>query len=89
MWRRLIFTGVVVLGLLSVAWLVMHPLTPSAALSSTVVISAVYYNTYLPNQPEESFRLMNVSATPISLTNWLVTDGEGTIMLTGVINPGE
>ena len=61
----------------------------SSAATSTILISAVYYDTYLPNQPEESFRLANISTAPISLTNWIVTDGEGTITLTGVISPGD
>jgi uncharacterized protein YkwD len=47
----------------------------------------VYYDTYLPGQPEESFRLTNVAATPMDLSNWKVTDGEGTITLTGSISP--
>ena len=56
--------------------------------SSTALISAVYYDTYLPNEPDESFRLTNVSASNVDLTNWTVTDGEGTITLTGSISPG-
>ena len=47
----------------------------SSAATSTILISAVYYDTYLPNQPEESFRLANISAAPISRTNWLVIGG--------------
>ena len=73
---------------LSLVVLAFIQIKRSAATASTILISAAYYNTYLPNQPEESFRLMNVSTTPISLTNWLVTDGEGIITLTGVISPG-
>ena len=61
----------------------------SSAAASTILISAIYYDTYLPSQPEESFRLANISTAPISLTNWIVTDGEGTITLTGVISPGD
>ncbi len=66
---------------------VLVGLQVSAASSSTVLISAVYYDAYLPNQPEESFRLTNVSATPVNLTNWQVTDGEGVMTLAGSLAP--
>jgi hypothetical protein len=57
--------------------------------SSTVLITAVYYDTYLTNDPDEAFRLMNVSASTIDLTDWTVTDGEGTVTLTGTLGTGQ
>ncbi len=60
----------------------------TSAASSTILIDRVYYDTYFPNQPEEAFRLINVSTAPISLTDWIVTDDEGSITLTGNITPG-
>jgi phosphatidylserine/phosphatidylglycerophosphate/cardiolipin synthase-like enzyme len=59
----------------------------SPATSSTVLLSAEYYDTYLPNEPDEAFRLANVSSSSIDLANWTVTDGEGVITLTGALTP--
>jgi hypothetical protein len=61
---------------------------PSLAASSAVLISAVYYDTYLPGEPDEAYQLVNVSGAPVSLADWTVTDGEGTITLAGSIAPG-
>ncbi len=61
-------------------------LQAASTTSSTILISAVYYDTYLPGEPDESFRLTNVSANAVDLSNWTVTDGEGTITLTGNLN---
>src|SRR5512136_3105945 len=58
----------------------------ASATSSTILISAVYYDTYLPSEPDESFQLTNVSANAVDLSNWSVTDGEGTITLTGSLD---
>jgi hypothetical protein len=57
--------------LLFAAWLL--PLAHSA--SSTILITSVYYDTYLTGEPDETFRLMNVSGAPVDLTNWTATDG--------------
>ena len=53
--------------------------------STTMLITAVYYDTYLTDEPDEAFRLMNISGSPIDLTNWTVSDGEGTITLSGIL----
>lgn len=58
----------------------------ASATSSTILIAAVYYDTYLPSEPDESFQLTNVSANAVDLSNWSVTDGEGTITLTGSLD---
>ncbi|CAG0975774.1 hypothetical protein ANRL4_01555 [Anaerolineae bacterium] len=63
-------------------------LRTSSASSSTILISAVYYDTYLPGEPDESFRLTNVSATAVDLSSWTATDGEGVITLTGSLDVG-
>lgn len=49
------------------------------ASSSTVIIYALYYDTYLPSEPEEAFALMNISGSSVSITGWKVTDNEGTV----------
>ena len=63
---------------------------PSRSASSTVLITAVYYDTYLANEPNEAFRLMNVSGATVDLSGWTVTDGpnEGTITLQDSLAPG-
>ncbi len=59
------------------------------AASSTVLINAVYYDTYLSGEPDEAFQLINVSTTSVDLSNWTVTDFEGTVALTGTLASGE
>jgi hypothetical protein len=73
--------------LLFAAWL----LPPAHSASSTILITAVCYDTYLTGEPDEAFRLMNVSGAPVDLTNWTVTDGpsEGTITLQDPLPAGE
>jgi hypothetical protein len=72
--------------LLLVAWL----LPPAHSASSTILITAVYYDTYGANGIDEAFRLMNVSDSPVDLTNWTVSDGpsEGTITLQDTLPAG-
>ena len=65
------------------------PLILVQAASSTILINAIYYDTYLSGEPEESFQLINVSTNPVDLINWTVTDFEGVITLTGVLNPNQ
>lgn len=60
----------------------------SAAASSGVLISAVYYDTYLPNEPDEAFRLTNLASTSADLAGWTVTDQQGTVTLAGSLAPG-
>jgi cardiolipin synthase len=59
------------------------------AASSSILINAVYYDTYLPNEPDEAFQLINVSAGAVDLTGWTATDFEGVITLTGALAPGQ
>ena len=61
--------------LLSAEWSL--PAADSA--STSVLITAVYYDTYLAGEPDEAFRLMNVSGAAVDLTSWTVTDFEGAI----------
>jgi cardiolipin synthase len=62
--------------------------TAARAASATVLINAVYYDTYLPNEPDEAFQLVNVSSGTVDLTGWTATDFEGVITLTGALEPG-
>jgi len=59
------------------------PATPPGS----VLISAVHFDAYANG--DEGFRLANVSTQTITLTNWIATDGEGTLNLTGTLDPGQ
>jgi hypothetical protein len=49
--------------------------SPADSASTNILITAVYYDTYLTDEPDEAFRLMNVSGPAVDLTDWTVTDG--------------
>ena len=87
MLKRLTLSTMFGLGLLGIMLVLVNSPRTSAA-SSTILIDRVYYDTYFPNQPEEAFRLINVSTAPISLTDWTIADGEGALTLTGSLTPG-
>jgi cardiolipin synthase A/B len=80
--KRLLLPLLAGIGLASLLVLVFGRVLPASATSSTAIISAVYYDTYLSNEPDEAFRLTNVSTGTVSFSNWTVTDGEGVITLT-------
>jgi hypothetical protein len=79
---------VVVILLLLLLVTLMPALARSA--STTVLITAVYYDTYHTNEPDEAFRLMNISGATVDLAAWTVTDGpsEGAITLGGTLADG-
>jgi hypothetical protein len=80
---------VVVLVLLLLLLIAFVP-SPANSASTTILITAVYYDTYLTGEPDEAFRLLNVSGSAVDLTNWTVTDGptEGTITLSDTLAAG-
>ncbi len=47
--------------------------------SSPVLISALYYDTYLTGEPDEAFQLYNPLNAPVSLAGWRVTVGARTL----------
>lgn len=49
--------------------------------SSTVLITAVYHDTYLGGEPDEAFRLTNVQTQAMVLSSWTISDGEGTLTM--------
>jgi hypothetical protein len=67
----------------------LPPIPLAKAASSSVLIASVYPDTYLSGEPDEAFQLINVSTSPIDLTNWTVTDFEGTITLIGTLASGQ
>lgn len=62
------------------------PTTPGS-----VLISVVHADAYVTGQADEGFQLTNVSTQTITLTNWIVTDGqgEGAVNLTGTLAPAQ
>ena len=69
-------------------WTTTQCATTSFKVSLPLRITAVYYDTYLTNEPDEAFRLMNVSGSAVDLTDWTVTDLEGTITLSDTLAAG-
>jgi cardiolipin synthase len=59
------------------------PLVVAAQQSSRadVLISAIYYDTYLTNEPDEAIQLWNLGASPRSLQGWRLSDGSRTTTL--------
>jgi len=55
----------------------------------SVLITGVYYDAYASGQPDEAFRLQNVSDASVDLTEWTVTDKEGTLTLQDTLDAGE
>ncbi|HJR80173.1 MAG TPA: lamin tail domain-containing protein [Anaerolineales bacterium] len=55
------------------------PTATNSAPAAGVLLYALYYDTYTTNEPEEAFSLINLSGSPVQLSNWQVTDGEGTV----------
>ena len=53
--------------------------TNTSAPSANVLIYALYYDTYLTNEPDEAFSLINLGGSAVQLLNWQITDGEGTV----------
>jgi hypothetical protein len=82
----------VVATMLVLLLLLLAGMTPSPAhsASTTGLITAVYYDTYLAGEPDEAFRLMNISGSVVDLTDWIVTDGptEGIITLSDTLAVG-
>ena len=53
--------------------------TATPAPQGGVLITAVYSDPYLTNEPEEAVQLQNVGAASVSIAGWKVSDNEGTV----------
>jgi len=62
---------------------------PARSASATVLITAVYYDTYADEQLDEAFRLQNITGAPLDLTGWTVSDREGTLTLQDTLAAGD
>ena len=77
---------------LLILWAALAP--HSSAISTTVLIDAVYYDGFEDNNSDvdEAVRLINVSGTAVDISNWQLNDGAtGTTTLPGSVTlaPGE
>jgi hypothetical protein len=61
------------------------PAPPPQTPPGRVLISAVHFDAQATG--DEGFRLTNVSTYVVTLTNWIATDGEQTLNLTGTLAP--
>ena len=86
MLKRLLTLFLLLLAIATLTWL---PIALVKAASSTILINAIYYDPYLSGEPDEAVQLVNVSAAPITLTNYTLTDFEAVITLTGTISPNQ
>ena len=55
------------------------PTATTSPVSASVLIYALYYDTYTTNEPEEAFALINLGGSAVQLSGWQVTDGEATV----------
>ncbi|UCH89998.1 MAG: lamin tail domain-containing protein, partial [Thermoplasmata archaeon] len=46
---------------------------------NSIIITEIYYDTYLTSEPEEYFALYNPTEGQIDLGGWFISDGEGTL----------
>lgn len=49
--------------------------------SSSVLVTAVYYDPFITGEASEAVQLQNSAAQPVALGNWTLSDGEGTVVL--------
>ncbi len=45
-----------------------------------LLVSALYYDTYLTGEPDEAFQVYNPAAVPANLTGWQLTDGSRSLV---------
>lgn len=55
------------------------PVPARATPSATVLLTGVYYDPFATGENSEAIQLQNVSAAPIPLDGWQLSDGEGTV----------
>lgn len=51
-----------------------------AVSSSPVLITGVYYDPFVNGEASEAVQLQNISASTVSIANWTLTDGEGSVV---------
>jgi len=78
-----------IVGLLVVSVVLLLPL-PVRAASSSLILYALYYDTYPSGEPDESAALMNLTSSPIDLQDHQVCDRQYCVTFPShIIQPGE
>ncbi len=62
-------------------------LTIVSAAQGRVLISEVYADTKMKGEPDEFIAIQNFGDTPVNISGWRISDGEGTFMLESTIQP--
>lgn len=84
------FWLVLALLLLAIASAGQEVIAGHSLATSPVLISAVYYDTYLSGEPDEAFQLWNVGQAPANLTDWSLTSRGRTVVFPATtLNPGQ
>lgn len=79
-WRGMHKTALPAIGLFLALWLFVSPARAvSASPVPSVLISAVYFYPFMAGEASEAIEIQNVSGSPVSITNWALSDGEGTV----------
>jgi uncharacterized hydrophobic protein (TIGR00271 family) len=55
----------------------LAPPKAAPSTSSTILISALYYDTYLSGEPDEAFQVTNVGPDAVNLSGWQIGDESG------------
>lgn len=64
--------------------------TVAATTTSSVLISAVYFDGYADNDADEAFQLTNAGPNSVDLQGWTVRDNSGAVVFPeGTLEPGE
>ncbi|MBS1251448.1 MAG: Cardiolipin synthase B [Anaerolineales bacterium] len=64
--------------------------SPIATATSSVLISAVYYDGYAANDADEAFQLTNVSPDRVELQGWTIHDNAGAVVFpSGTLGPSD
>lgn len=65
--------------ILSFLLLIEFTPTARAAPSASVLITGVYYDPFMTGEASEAVQIQNVTASPISIGQWTISDGEGDV----------
>ncbi len=66
---------------LGISILLVLGVTPRALAtpSTSILVTAVYFDPFVTGEASEAIQIQNISASPISIAGWKFSDGEGTV----------
>ncbi|MCA9918535.1 MAG: lamin tail domain-containing protein [Anaerolineales bacterium] len=79
--KRVVYLLATAVFPLLILWATLAP--HSSAISTTVLIDAVYYDGFAASDTDEAVRLINVSGSVQDISNWQLTDNTSTATLPG------